>query len=107
MVGVAPLQPTPASLPVEGLLECCNSCTRAAAHVPLLVHPVYSCTSGSAAALPPTACLLPRTGHGPAATTALKLQRTHVCSSGSASAQQPSLLLDKSKGHARATGATL
>ena len=36
----------------EGLWECCNSCTRAAAHVPLLVHPVCCCSSGFVATLP-------------------------------------------------------
>ena len=47
-VGVAPLQPTPAPLPTEGLWECCNSCTRAAALVPPLVHQAYCCSSGVA-----------------------------------------------------------
>ena len=76
-VGVAPLQPTPAPLPIEGLWECCNSCTRAAAHVLLLAHPVYGCSFGSAAALQPTPAPSPARGYGGAATTALKLQRTH------------------------------
>ena len=76
-VGVAPLQPTPAPLPIDGLWECCNSCTRAAAHVPLLVHPVYCCGSRSAAAMQPTPALLPPRGHGGATTAALKRQRTH------------------------------
>ena len=72
-VGVAPLQPAPAPLPIEGLWECCDSCIRAAAHIPPLVHPVYCCSSGSAVAWQPTPAPLPPRGHGGAATAALKL----------------------------------
>ena len=76
-LGVAPLQPAPAPLPIEGLWDCCDSCTRAAAHIPPLVHPVYCCSSSSAAALQPTPAPVPPRGHGGAATAALKLQRTN------------------------------
>ena len=76
-MGIAPLQPTPARLPIEGVWKCCNICTRAAAHMRPLVHPVYCCSSGSAAALQPNPAPLPPRGHGGAATAALKLQRTH------------------------------
>ena len=74
-MGVAPLQPTPSPLPIEGLWECCDSCTRAATHAPPLVHPVYCCSSGSAAALQPTPAPLPPRVHGGVETAALKLQR--------------------------------
>ena len=115
-VGVAPLQPTPAPLPIEGLWECCNRGTRAATHVPLLVHPGYCCSSGSAAALqtPPPPPVPPR-GHGGATTAALKLQRTQGQqsqpvsrgSSGTASAPQPSPLHYQSRGHRGAAIAAL
>ena len=61
-MGFVPLQPTPAPLPTEGLWECCNSCTRAAAHVLLLLYPGYCCSSGPAAALQPTPAPLPSEG---------------------------------------------
>ena len=50
-VGVTPLLPTPAPLPIVGLWEWCNSCTRAAAHAFPPVHPVCWCCSGVVAAL--------------------------------------------------------
>ena len=78
-VGVAPLQPTPTPLLIEGLWECCYSCTRAAAHIPLLVHQVCCCSFGSATALQPTPARLPPRGSGGAATAALKLPQPVSC----------------------------
>ena len=88
-LGVAPLQPTPAPLPIEGLWECCNSCTPAAAHVPPLVHAANCCSCGSAAALWPTLASLTPRGHWGAA--ALKLQRTHGSSCSPCLAAIPAL----------------
>ena len=53
-MGFVPVQPTPAPLPIEGLWECCNSCTQAPAHLLLLLHKGYCCSSGFVAALQPT-----------------------------------------------------
>ena len=76
-MGVAPLRRTdPFPLRIVGLWECCYSRTRAAAHVPPLVHPAYCCCFGVAAALQPTLAPVPPRGHW-GAPAALKLPRTH------------------------------